>query len=134
MLLIVFPLNRVGVSGAPRNYFHPTCCGLRGEDRQRPAEVSPSLHLSPLDSQLHDEHHLGATLKHVPEGHDVGVLQALQYLHLPLHTLPLQAQAATSAPTQLQELPRPVDPGCPLQHRTHLPKVTTRGGQRGMIS
>ena len=64
---------------------------------------------APLHSQLHDEHHLDATLEHVLQGHDVGVLQRLQDLHLALHAPSLQAQAAAGAPPQLQELARPAD-------------------------
>ena len=41
-----------------------------------------------VDSQLQNEHNVRAGLIHIMQGDDVGVLELLQNIHLPLYLLP----------------------------------------------
>lgn len=55
-------------------------------------------------SQLQDEHHVGPVLVHVVQRDDVGVLNLLQDVHLPLYLLPPHPSRAGHALPLLDEL------------------------------
>lgn len=59
---------------------------------------------SSRDSQLEDENHIRSVFKHVVQGHDVGVLDLLQDVHLPLDLLSFHAASAGPALPLLDEL------------------------------
>lgn len=59
---------------------------------------------SSCDSQLEDENDVGSVFKHVVQGHDVGVLDLLQDVHLPLDLLSFHAASAGPALPLLDEL------------------------------
>lgn len=66
--------------------------------------MSSHIFQSSRDSQLEDENDIGSVFKHVVQGHDVGVLDLLQDVHLPLDLLPLHAASAGPALPLLDEL------------------------------
>lgn len=59
---------------------------------------------SSWDSQLEDENHIRSVFEHVVQGHDVGVLDLLQDVHLPLDLLSSHATPAGPALPLLDEL------------------------------
>lgn len=60
--------------------------------------------MSCTDSQFEDEHHVCAVLVHVVQGHNVGVLELLQDVHLPLNLLSSHTPSAGPTLTLLNEL------------------------------
>lgn len=66
--------------------------------------MSSHIFKSSCDSQLEDEDDIGSVFKHVVQGHDVGVLDLLQDVHLPLDLLSFHAASAGPALPLLDEL------------------------------
>lgn len=66
--------------------------------------VSSHIFKSSRDSQLEDENDIGSVFKHIVQGHDVGVLDLLQDVHLPLDLLSFHAASAGPALPLLDEL------------------------------
>lgn len=66
--------------------------------------MSSHIFKSSGDSQLEDEDDVGSVFKHVVQGHDVGVLDLLQDVHLPLDLLSFHAASAGPALPLLDEL------------------------------
>lgn len=73
-------------------------------DSGRHLTVSSHVFKSSCDSQLEDENDVGSVFKHVVQGHDVGVLDLLQDVHLPLDLLSFHAASAGPALPLLDEL------------------------------
>lgn len=61
-------------------------------------------HLILCHSQLQDQHHISAVLVDVMQRDDVGVLNLLQDVHLPLYLLPPHSSGAGHALPLLDEL------------------------------
>lgn len=66
--------------------------------------MSSHIFKSSCDSQLQDENDIGSVFEHVVQGHDVGVLDLLQDVHLPLDLLSFHAASAGPALPLLDEL------------------------------
>ena len=86
-------------------------------------------------SQLQDEHHVGAVLVDVVQRDDVGVLNLLQDVHLPLDVLAPHASRAGHALTLLDELGSKVQTRAflsALLHDGKLPAETQRRNHTGL--
>ena len=87
-----------------------------------------------VNSQLQNKHHLSSALKNIFENHNVGMLESLEDLHLPLHTAPVQAQATACRLTNLQELGCPNCPSGPLTHLSNLTKMPPERSKNVILS